>query len=120
MGKPFEITPKDVAPVETPFRRIRTRIPHPESVPTLERLLRFEPRSMSGQPPIVWERAEGVSVWDGHGNQWLDWSSGVLVTNAGHSHPAVREAVLDQARGSLLHTYCFPNEERAALVEYLV
>ena len=120
MGKPFDITPKSVAPVETPFRRIATQIPHPDSVPTLQRLLKFEPRSMSGQPPIVWERAEGFQVFDNYGNRWLDWSSGVLVTNAGHSHPAVRSAVIDQAESGLLHSYCFPNEERAELVELLV
>lgn len=119
MGKPFDITPKNVPPVETPFRRISTPIPHPDSVPTLERLLKFEPRSMSGQPPIVWERAEGFHVYDRYGNKWLDWSSGVLVTNAGHSHPEVRAAVIDQAESGLLHSYCFPNEERAELVELL-
>jgi 4-aminobutyrate aminotransferase / (S)-3-amino-2-methylpropionate transaminase / 5-aminovalerate transaminase len=120
MGKPFDITPRDVPHVETPFRRVTTPIPHPDSVPTLQRLLKHEPRSMSGQPPIVWERAEGFHVYDRYGNKWLDWSSGVLVTNAGHSHPDVRRAVIDQAESGLLHTYCFPNEERAELVEYLV
>src|SRR4051812_6964514 len=120
MGKPFDITPKAVPLVETPFRRIRTATPPPESVPPLERLLRCEPRSMSGQPPIVWERAEGFQVYDRYGNMWLDWSSGVLVTNAGHAHPAVRQAIIDQAESGLLHSYCFPNEERAALAEYLV
>lgn len=120
MGKPFDITPQGVPPVETPFRRICTPIPHPDSVPTLKRLLECEPRSMSGQPPIVWERADGFHVYDRYGNKWLDWSSGVLVTNAGHSHPAIRDAIIDQAQSGLLHSYCFPNEERADLVETLV
>ena len=75
---------------------------------------------MSGQPPIVWERAEDVSVYDAYGNRWLDWSSGVLVTNAGHCAPAIREAILDQVESRLLHSYCFPNQERADLVDCLV
>jgi 4-aminobutyrate aminotransferase / (S)-3-amino-2-methylpropionate transaminase / 5-aminovalerate transaminase len=120
MGKPFDLTPRSVAPVETPFRRICTRIPHPESLPTLHRLLEYEPRSMSGQPPIVWDHAEGVNVFDAYGNKWLDWSSGVLVTNAGHSHPLIAEAITDQVRSQLLHSYCFPSEERAALAQRLV
>ncbi|MGV3723004.1 MAG: aspartate aminotransferase family protein [Actinomycetota bacterium] len=120
MGKPYDITPKNVPAVETPFRRISTPIPHPDSVPVLERLLKCEPRSMSGQPPIVWDRAEGFTVYDRYGNHWLDWSSGVLVTNAGHSHPEVRAAIIDQAQSGLLHSYCFPNEERADLVEALL
>jgi 4-aminobutyrate aminotransferase-like enzyme len=89
-------------------------------VPTLEKLRRFEPRAISGQPPLVWDRAEDVSVYDKYGNRWLDWSSGVLVTNAGHGAPEVRQAIIDQVNSGLLHNYVFPSEERAALVEQLV
>ena len=85
----FPLQPQDVPPVSTEYRTIRTPIPVPESVPILERLRRYEPRSMSGQPPVVWDRAQGVQVFDKWGNAWLDFSSGVLVTNAGHSHPLV-------------------------------
>jgi 4-aminobutyrate aminotransferase-like enzyme len=75
---------------------------------------------MTGQPPIVWERAEGVQVYDRAGNKWLDWSSGVVVANAGHGASEVREAIQRQVDKGLLHNYCFPNAERAALVQYLV
>jgi 4-aminobutyrate aminotransferase / (S)-3-amino-2-methylpropionate transaminase / 5-aminovalerate transaminase len=119
MGKEFSITPRDVPPVETKFRRIATQIPHPDSLPTLEKLRQFEPMSMRGQPPLVWERAEDIFVYDKYGNRWLDWSSGVLVTNAGHGAPEVRQAIVDQVNSGLLHSYVFPNEERAALVECL-
>jgi 4-aminobutyrate aminotransferase/(S)-3-amino-2-methylpropionate transaminase len=120
MAEPFDLTPKQVPFVETPYRWIRTPIPHPDSVATLEKLYRYEPISMRGQPPIVWERAEGVQVWDKYGNMWLDWSSGVLVTNAGHGIAPIRNAIIDQVNSGLLHNYCFPSEERAELVEYLV
>ena len=119
MGKEFSIVPRDVARVETKYRRIATAIPHPDSLPTLERLRKFEPVSMRGQPPIVWERAEDFSVFDKYGNRWIDWSSGVLVTNAGHAAPEVCQAIIDQVNSRLLHSYVFPNEERAALVERL-
>jgi 4-aminobutyrate aminotransferase/(S)-3-amino-2-methylpropionate transaminase len=120
MAKSFDMTPREVPRVETPFRRIVTTIPHPESVAVLETLQRCEPVSMQGQPPIVWDRAEGVQVWDRYGNMWLDWSCGVLVTSAGHGIRPIREAIRDQVESGLLHNYCFPSEERAALVEYLV
>ncbi len=119
MGKEFSITPKQVPPVETRYRRIATPLPHPDSLPTLEKLRQFEPQSMRGQPPIVWDRAEGIFVFDKHGNRWLDWSSGVLVTNAGHCAPEIKQAILDQVHSNLLHNYCFPSEERAALAECL-
>jgi 4-aminobutyrate aminotransferase / (S)-3-amino-2-methylpropionate transaminase / 5-aminovalerate transaminase len=120
MGKEYSLTPVAVPPVDTAFRTIRTAIPHPDSVPTMEKLRRLEPISMRGMPPIVWERAEDIFVYDRHGNRWLDWSSGVLVTNAGHGVPEVRQAIIDQVNSGLLHNYVFPSEERADLVELLL
>jgi 4-aminobutyrate aminotransferase/(S)-3-amino-2-methylpropionate transaminase len=119
MGKEFSLTPKNVAPVQSCYRRIATPVPHPDSVATLEKLRLFEPQSLRGQPPIVWERAEDISVYDKYGNRWLDWSSGVLVTNAGHGAAEVRAAILQQVNSGLLHNYCFPSEERAELAECL-
>jgi hypothetical protein len=43
MGKEFSITPRGVAHVETKYRRIAKLIPHPDSLPTLEKLRTFEP-----------------------------------------------------------------------------
>src|SRR5712671_79970 len=120
MGKEFSITPRSVPAVETAHRRIATPVPHPDSVATLEKLRRFEPQSMRGQPALVWDRAEDVYVYDKYGNKWLDWSSGVLVTNCGHGAPEVRQAIVDQVNSGLLHNYVFPSEERAQLAEYLI
>jgi 4-aminobutyrate aminotransferase-like enzyme len=120
MGKEFSITPRNVPQVETKYRRVTTALPHPDSVATLEKLRKFEPQSMRGQPPLVWDRAEDVFVYDRYGNKWLDWSSGVLVTNAGHGAPEIRKAILDQVNSGLLHNYVFPSEERATLAEELI
>lgn len=119
MGKEFDITPRQVPPVSTKYRHIATRIPHPDSLPTLEKLRAFEPISMRGQPPIVWDRAEDIFVFDKYGNRWLDWSSGVLVTNAGHAAPEICEAIGAQVKQRLIHSYVFPNERRAELAECL-
>jgi 4-aminobutyrate aminotransferase-like enzyme len=120
MGQEFDITPKNVPRVETKYRRIATRLPHPDSVPVLEKLRQCEPVSMRGQPPLVWDRAEDIFVYDQYGNRWLDWSSGVLVANAGHAAPEIRQAILDQVNRPLLHNYVFPSAERARLAEYLL
>jgi 4-aminobutyrate aminotransferase/diaminobutyrate-pyruvate transaminase/4-aminobutyrate aminotransferase/(S)-3-amino-2-methylpropionate transaminase len=114
-----EVAPREVPPVKTKHRRIVTAIPAPESVPILQRLRRHEPRSMGGQPPVLWDRANGVQVFDRWGNCWLDFSSGVLVTNAGHDHPKIHQAILDQVNHGLVHNYCFPSELRAKVVERL-
>ncbi len=115
-----DLTPREVPAVETKYRRIATPIPVPESVPILRKLQQFEARPMSGQPPIVWDRAEGVQVFDRWGNTWIDWTSGVLVANVGHSHPKIRQAIIDQVQHGLLHNFAFPLEIRAELVQRLV
>lgn len=70
---------------------------------------------MGGQPPVVWDRAEGFQVYDRWGNMWLDWSSGVLITNAGHGRQEIVEAIKRQADAHLLANYAFPSELRAEL-----
>ena len=119
MGSIYPIEPVDVEPVETRYRTIRTAIPHPESVPILRRLRDAEPVCMEGQPPIVWDRADGASVFDAWGNRWIDFSSGVLITNAGHGRRAMIDAVAGQAGRGLLTAYCFPHAARADLVDAL-
>lgn len=119
MAKEFSLQPRAVKRVETKLRRIVTDFPAPESVPIIEKLLQYEPRAMAGQPPVVWDRASGFQVFDKSGNCWIDWSSGVLVTNAGHSHPRIVDAIVKQVQTGILHNYCFPQERRAELVEKL-
>lgn len=42
-------------------------------------------------------KASGSNVFDREGNSYLDFTSGIGVTNTGHSHPHVVKAVKDQA-----------------------
>lgn len=120
MGQVFRMEPRVVARVETAHRRIVTALPVPESLPILENSARCEPRSTQGQPPVVWDRAERCQVYDCYGNMWLDWSSGVLVANVGHGHPAIREAIRREVDRGLLFAYCFPTEARSGLAAKLV
>ncbi|MCB1079492.1 MAG: aspartate aminotransferase family protein, partial [Verrucomicrobiae bacterium] len=72
MGHAFVFEPVALPePILTANREIRTPIPHPDDRDIVETLRRCEPRSMSGQPLVVWDRAEGVHVYDRHGNKWL-------------------------------------------------
>lgn len=119
-SKEYPLEPREVARVETAHRRIATPIPVPESVPVLEAMRVAEPRSMRGQAPVLWAEGEGVHIRDPYGNQWLDFSSGVLVTSAGHGHPAIRAAITDMAARGIHHAYCFPTDVRARLAARLV
>lgn len=72
-----------------------------------------------GRQPIVIERGEGTRCWDSEGNEYLDFVGGLAVNVLGHAHPAVAEAVAEQAR-TLIHTsnlyYTKPMVELAKLL----
>jgi len=53
--------------------------------------------------PVTFEKGSGCWLWDSDGNKYLDAVSGIAVCNLGHAHPAVTEALCDQA-GKLVHT----------------
>jgi 4-aminobutyrate aminotransferase len=52
--------------------------------------------------PIIAERGEGCYIYDQDGTQYLDFTCGIGVTNTGHCHPRVVDAIRKQA-GLLLH-----------------
>ncbi|MCQ9368125.1 aspartate aminotransferase family protein [Brevibacterium sp. 50QC2O2] len=47
--------------------------------------------------PMVVSRAQGSYVFDGDGKRYLDFTSQLVNTNIGHQHPAVVQAIKDQA-----------------------
>lgn len=53
--------------------------------------------------PVTFSHGEGVYLVDTDGRRYLDALSGISVTNLGHAHPAVTEAIQQQA-ARLLHT----------------
>ena len=114
------VTPQPTERIETRWRRIVTPIPAPESLPLLQRLRQVEPRSLTGMPPIVWDRAEGFLVRDPYGNQWIDLTSSIVMANAGHGHPKIRAAIREMCDRPLLGTYIFPQQQRLPLLEKLV
>ena len=119
-GHGFIHTPQTIPPVKTRFRRIITPLPVPESLPMLERLYATESRAMHGQLPVIWDRAEGFQVYDAWGNCWLDFSSTIFVTNAGHGNPRIVAALRRVLDKPLLHTYTFATQERIDFIDYLI
>jgi len=72
------------------------QIPGPKSAEYLQMSCEYEKGCTSGQSPIIWDSAEGCVVRDVDGNEYIDWTSGVLVTNVGHCHPKPVKAIQDQ------------------------
>ena len=63
--------------------------------------------------PVTFVKGAGVTLWDAQGNAYLDALSGISVCNIGHAHPAVSQAICEQAN-TLVHTsnlYNIANQE---------
>jgi acetylornithine/N-succinyldiaminopimelate aminotransferase len=72
---------------------------------TLAELQDLEHKSVIGsylRQPVEFVRGEGAWLWDEQGREYLDFLCGISVTNLGHCHPRVVEAVREQV-GSLMH-----------------
>jgi predicted acetylornithine/succinylornithine family transaminase len=69
--------------------------------------------------PVEFVRGEGARLWDAEGNEYLDFLCGIGVTNLGHCHPRVVEAVREQV-GRLMHvSNLFYTEPAMRLAERL-
>src|SRR4029078_10883937 len=82
-------------------------------------LRRYEgPLGDATEPSIVWQRAEGATVWDVDGRAYTDLSSGLGVAAVGHRNPRVVAAIHRQA-DLLLHGLgdLHPTDVRARLAE---
>lgn len=56
-----------------------------------------------GRLPVTFTHGEGAVLYDTDGRPYLDGVSGIAVTNLGHQHPRVTEAITEQAK-RLVHT----------------
>jgi 4-aminobutyrate aminotransferase len=98
---------------------VKTSLPGPESRKLLDKWYEFEADVVGYQAPVVWKSAKGCVVEDVDGNRFIDWTSGVLVTNVGHCHPHLVETV-QKASGQLLNNYECANTYRIEAAERLV
>lgn len=60
---------------------------------------------------VVIEKAEGVWVWDVEGNKYLDCLAAYSAVNQGHSHPVIRQALIDQSDKVTLTSRAFRNDQ---------
>ncbi len=116
----FSIKPQKVDSIKTKHRKIVTDIPPMETCEIFNKLKQFEPNSMLKELPVLWDHAFGYQIFDSSGNYWIDFSSGIFVTNVGHGHPKVVNALQTFLDKPLLHNYYFPSEIRSKLVEKIV
>jgi taurine--2-oxoglutarate transaminase len=79
------------------------------------------PWSLQGNanlPVIV--RGEGCRLFDADGNDFLDFSAGLVAVNLGHGHPALAQAIGEQASRLTFGPPSMANDRRAELAEAIV
>jgi predicted acetylornithine/succinylornithine family transaminase len=67
--------------------------------------------------PVAFVRGEGTLLYDSEGGRYLDFLTGLAVTSLGHSHPAVADALSEQARTLLHVSNLFYNDVQPRLAQ---
>jgi 4-aminobutyrate aminotransferase-like enzyme len=88
-----------------------------EAIRGLER--QFLPPAPPNHDHLVWAEARGSTILTLDGREVIDFTSGVLITNVGHAHPHVTEAITRQAERGL-NTFLAPHPLRASYAKRLV
>lgn len=73
-----------------------------------------------GQPKTVLVRGAGCRVWDISGKEYLDFLAGIAVNVLGHAHPAICQAIAQQATELMQVSNFFATPPQIALGEELV
>ena len=72
------------------------------------------------RPPFVFDRGEGMWVYDTEGKAYLDFLGGIAVNALGHCYPAVVEAIQEQAARLLHVSNLYHTAPQALLAKDLV
>jgi acetylornithine/N-succinyldiaminopimelate aminotransferase len=70
--------------------------------------------------PIVFQRGKNTRLWDAEGNEYLDFFAGFAVSNVGHCHKRVVEAIKRQAERLLNVPNNYYHEGQGLLAEKIV
>jgi 4-aminobutyrate aminotransferase len=82
--------------------QLKTSLPGPRAKALIDRDGAVVSPSYTRSYPFVMARGQGVAVEDVDGNVFLDCAAGIAVNSTGHSHPAVVNAIIEQAK-TFLH-----------------
>jgi acetylornithine/succinyldiaminopimelate/putrescine aminotransferase len=82
-----------------------------------ERLLNHLAKTSDSPIGLEIDRAEGVYMYDPQGKKYLDLIAGISVSNVGHRHPVVVQAIKDQA-DKHLHLMVYGEYKQAPQVKF--
>lgn len=69
--------------------------------------------------PVVLAKGEGVFLWDPEGNRYYDFLSAYSAVNQGHCHPAIVNALTEQAKSLCLTSRAFFNNKLGVYEKYI-
>jgi predicted acetylornithine/succinylornithine family transaminase len=72
------------------------------SLAELQALEREHVMATYARQPVEFVRGEGTRLWDADGEEYLDFLAGISVVSIGHCHPALVDAISEQA-ARLMH-----------------
>jgi len=69
---------------------------------------------------LPWKKASGFTVHDLHGNRYIDMTSGIFVTNAGHANKAIKSSIRRMLDSDLLFSYNYPTQVKKDFLKRLL
>jgi acetylornithine/N-succinyldiaminopimelate aminotransferase len=76
--------------------------------------------TFGNRAPVCFERGEGMYLWDIEGKRYTDLLAGIAVSALGHSHPALVQAITDQASKFIHCSSLYYIESQAKLAGLIV
>jgi len=93
----------------------------PDDLKSLDRAHNFYSWSIQGAiSPMLVSRADGMYVYDAEGEEYLDFSSQLVNTNIGHSHPKVVSEIQKQAEKLATIGPAYSSEPRVLAAKSIV
>jgi acetylornithine/succinyldiaminopimelate/putrescine aminotransferase len=80
----------------------------------------YESKSIKSQLPVTWHKAIDYNVYDKFGNKWIDLTSGIFVSNSGHSNPKISKAIKEQIDKGLSFSFMYPTEIRSQFAKKIL
>ena len=84
------------------------------------KIKKFESRSMHGQLPIIWKKAENFTIEDFNNKKYVDFTSTIFVSNIGHSNERLKKYIYKTLKDDLIHSYAYINKVRTLYIKKLV
>src|SRR3989344_1566889 len=106
--------------IKTKYRNIKDNFSIDEQNDLQETITTLEPKSIQNTIKLTWDKAVDFSVFDEKGNQFIDMTSGIFASNAGHSNPAVKEAIKKQLDEDLIFAYNYPTKVKKQFLSKLL